>query len=124
MNKVVKEQLGKCKVADIPAFDDTTTHIFIPKVSAGSINEYHLHKYFMVEIADYILNPSADFTLADNWNKGTKPPSKYMNVEIIQVMGKMIQISGVSYNPENPVALPTHWEGWIPQKSIKIIKQL
>ena len=124
MNKVVKEQLGKCRVAEIPAFDDNTTHIFIPKVNAGSINEYHLHKYFMVEIADYILNPSADFTLADNWNKGTKPPSKYMNVEITQIMGKMIQISGVSYNPENPAASPTHWEGWVPQKSIKIIKQL
>ena len=124
MNKVVKEQLGKCKVAEIPAFDDTTTHIFIPKVGANIINQYHVGKYYLIEIEDYILNPSAEFTLAANWNKGTNPPAKYMNVEIVQVSGKMIKVSGVSFDPNNPVALPTHWEGWLPQKGLKILKQL
>ena len=124
MNKVVKEQLGKCKVAEISAFDDNTTHIFIPKKSSKDINAYHLHKYYVIEIEDYILNPPSDFTLAANWNKGTNPPSKYMNVEIINIQGKMVQVSGVSYNPMNPVAMPMHWEGWIPQKGLRIVQQL
>ena len=38
--------------------------------------------------------------------------------------GKMIKVSGVSFDPNNPVALPTHWEGWLPQKGLKILKQL
>ena len=124
MNKVVKQQLTSCKVADIPAFDDTTTRIFIPKKSSRDINAYHLHKFYRVELADYIINPPADFTLAANWNKGTNPPSKYMNVEIINIQGKMIQISGVSYDPANPAAFPKHWEGWVPQKGIQILQQL
>ena len=124
MNKVVKQQLASCKVADIPEFDDSTTHIFIPKKSSRDINAYHLHKFYLIEIQDYILNPPPDFTLADNWNKGTNPPAKYMNIEVINIQGKMVQVSGVSYNPENPAELPKHWQGWIPQKGLKIIKQL
>ena len=124
MNKVVKQQLTQCKVADIPVFDDATTMLFIPKASSSAINQYHLHKYYMIEIEDYILNPPPDFTLAANWNKGTNPPAKYMNVEICSIQGKMIQVSGVSFNPNNPTEMPKHWIGWLPQKGLKIVKQL
>ena len=124
MNKVIKEQLTKCKIANIPSFDDNTTELFIEKTGANAINQFHLNKYFQVEIADYILNPSPEFTLAANWNNGTNPPSKIMNIEVTLLQGKMVQIAGVSFNPANPSAMPQYWKGWLPQKGLKIIKQL
>ena len=124
MNKIIKQQLSSCKVANIPEFTDDTTELFILKNSTAAVNSYHLNKYFQIEIADYILYPSPEFTLAANWNNGSNPPSKIMNVEVINIQGKMVQVSGVSFDPTNPAAAPYFWQGWLPQKGLKIIKQL
>ena len=47
MNKVIKEQLTKCKIANIPSFDDNTTELFIEKTGTNAINQYHLNKYYI-----------------------------------------------------------------------------
>ena len=39
-------------------------------------------------------------------------------------MGKMVKIEGVGFDFENQVDLNTSWCGWVPMKSIKIIKEL
>lgn len=125
MNKVVKEQLGKCKVARVPQFDDNTTHIFIPKLSKGALPlDFQVRNYYIIEIADYVLNPGPEFTLAANWNKGTIPPSKYMKVEVSQINGKMIKVTGIAYDIGNHRDLSYVWEGWLPSVSIKIINKL
>ena len=125
MNKIVKQQLSSCKVADIPEFDDNTTHIFIPKANKSSlVLEFHIHSYYIIEIADYVLNPSPEFTLATNWNKGTIPPNKYMKVEVSQITGKMIKVTGIAYDVSTQRDLPIVWEGWLPASSTKIIHKL
>lgn len=125
MNKVVKEQLGKCKVARVPEFDNNTTHIFIPKLNKGAVPlDFQLRNYYIIEIADYVLNPGPEFTLAANWNKGTIPPSKYMKVEVSQITGKMIKITGISYDIVTHRDLTNVWEGWLPASSAKIISKL
>ena len=125
MNKVVKQQLGKCRVANIPIFDETTTHIFIPKAGKGSTAfDFQVQCYYIIEIADYVLKPGPEFTLATNWNKGTSPPSKYMKVEVSQITGKMIKVTGIGYDIAQYQDLPIAWEGWLPASSSKIIKKL
>ena len=124
MNKIVKEQLLKCKVANIPDFDDNTTEISIKKGSTLSVTPYQVDKCFVVELADYIINPPSTFALADNWNRGSKPTHKYYKAEIQQVMGKMVKIMGCGYNPETDEDYLDVWEGWVPQEGITLKSEL
>lgn len=124
MNSIIKAQLEKCRVANLPQYDDNTTTILIPRGSTVTVSPYQLHKFYLVELADYILNPSPDFTLADNWNNGSIPRSKYYVAEISQLMGKMIKITGCAYDITTHTSTTDSWEGWVPQKGIKLIQEL
>ena len=124
MNPIIKSQLEKCTVANIPVFDDSTTTLVIPKGSTLHVSPYQVNKCYIVELADYIINPPPDFTLADNWNNGSVPKWKYYKCEISKVMGKMIRITGCGYDYENNMDTNDVWEGWVPQQGIKLIQEL
>lgn len=124
MNPLIRKELLNCRVANIPEFDENTTEILIQKGTNLRASEYQLHKCYLVELEDYILNPPPDFTLSVNWNKGTVPPSKFMKCEIAQVMGKMIRIIGCGYDISTNTDMNKVWEGWVPQKGMKLIQQL
>ena len=124
MNSLIKRELLNCRVAEVPEFNDEDTEIIIYKNSTMRASQYQVHKCYLVELEDYIINPPPEFTLSSNWNKGTIPPSKFMKVEIAQVMGKMIRITGRGYDIITKSDMNTVWEGWVPQKSMKLIQQL
>ena len=124
MNKIVRDQLEKCRVANVPDFDEYTTEMVIHKGSTLKVTPYQVGKCFVVELADYILNPPANFTLAENWNRGSKPTHKYYKAEISQVMGKMIKITGCGYDLPTNTDFIDVWEGWIPQDGIKLHNEL
>lgn len=124
MNPIIKKQLDSCKVAAIPDYSDNDTEIFIPKGSTVSVSKYQLHKCYLVELADWIIHPSQDFTLADNWNKGSIPPYRFYKAEIAQVMGKMVKIIGCGYDAEKQQDTHDMWEGWVPQKGLTLIEEL
>ena len=122
MNKFIKEQLKKCRVAIIPYFDDSTTVLHIG-LSDGAVvkdtGELQLYHNYSIKVEDYIIHPYQGFTLHDNWNSGRIPTDYYMNCQIIKVMGdKMVKISAVGVNDRKP------WEGWLPRKSIKILEEI
>ena len=67
MNKIIKDQLNKCKVAIIPEFDDNTFSLHIKKKNLDEKKEdIILNHFYKIEIANYVLNPSDNFTLAEN----------------------------------------------------------
>lgn len=117
MNKIIKEQLEKLTNVVLPSYDDNTTEIIIPKQDVEEI-DFELNKYYHIELEDYIIHPFEGFNLHQNWNHNIIPKDKRMNVEVIQLMGKMIKITGVGENSLNT------WEGWVPKKSIKILNTL
>jgi hypothetical protein len=122
MNKIIKNQLLKCKVADIPSFEEDTTYIEIPKGKRFNKSlSFELNKCYIIEIEDYVLNPSPEFTLSTNWNRGTVPPNKYMKVMVSQIMGKMIKVIGNSYDYNNHTDLNFIWEGWLPSAAVKLL---
>lgn len=96
MNKFIKEQLLKCKVANIPDFNDNTTQIFIPKVTCCKTAEIlnneklKLNTCYLVKLEDYITNPYPGFNLHDNWNKGIIPKYSCMKIFVKNKLGKMI----------------------------------
>lgn len=116
MNKFIKEQLLKCKVANIPEYDENTVEIFIGK-NDNKINltDFQQGLEYDIEVENYIIYPYTGFTLHDNWNNGIVPTDKQMHVLITQEMGKMICVKAVGLNDNKS------WGGWLPKKSCKII---
>lgn len=123
MNELIKEQLSKCKVAKIPVYDDDTCQIFIEKYNPKSHGVLENH-YYLVKLADYILNPPAGYHLHINWNKGIKPVSDHMKCEVITTMGEMVKIHGVGYDMDSQVDKDDIWEGWLPREAITVIKEI
>lgn len=124
MNPIIKKQLESCKVADIPLYDDKDSVIKIPKGAIVEVSPYQVGKCYLVEIADFVINPSDGNTLASNWNKGTSPKHKYYKCEISKIVGKMICILGYGYNMETSQDTSDLWEGWVPQSGIKLLQEL
>lgn len=124
MNPIIKKQLNNCRVANIPNFDDNSSVICIPKGSVLNVTPYQVGKCYLVELADYILNPSQDNLLSSNWNRGTVPKYKYYKCEILKLMGKMICILGCGVHPVTGQDTSDLWEGWVPQAGIKLIQEL
>lgn len=47
-----------------------------------------------------------------------------MKCSVINFMGKMINIDAVGYNPDTDMDTGKMWSGWLPIKSITIIKEI
>ena len=124
MNKYVKEQLSKVKVAELPPYDDTTVSMFIPKIACGGGSGVLRDHCYLIQVEPYIINPPEGFTLHDNWNSGIVPKHQFMKAVVCQVMGKMIKVDALGFDYENNRDIDYMWTGWLPTKSIKIIKEL
>lgn len=123
LNPLMKEQLNKCEVADIPLFDDNTLELVIPKKSKEK--NFQLNKYYIVELADYLINPGEIVSFHINWNQGRVPKSKYLKVCISQLMGKMIKVDGIGFDPKSNKDLEDFYTNlWLPSNDVKIIKEI
>jgi hypothetical protein len=78
----------------------------------------------LVELEDYIINPPPGFTLHESWNNGQVPKNKYYKCQCIKIMGKMVKILGVAFDYENKIDLEENWDGWLPLKSIKVLREI
>ena len=112
------------KVADLPNFDDDTTYIKVLKKEAAPEISIYLNHYYLIELEDYILNPPEGFSLHENWNNNIVPKHKYYKCQCIKIMGKMIKILGVAFDYENKLDLEDYWDGWLPLKSIKVLREI
>ena len=115
MNKFIKEQLNKCKIAKIPNFDDNTVEIFINKLYNDKKLEFEINQEYDIELENYIIHPYSGFTLHDNWNNGIIPTDKDMHILITKDIGKMMCVQAVGLNDKKS------WGGWLPKKSCKIL---
>ena len=123
MNSYIKQQLNLIKVADLPPWDDNTTLISISKKQSVELIMQENH-YYLIELEDYILNPPEGFSLHTNWNNGNIPKYKYMKCLCVKAMGKMVKILGVGFDYEHRQDLDENWDGWLPLKSIKILREI
>lgn len=127
MNKYIKEQLLRCKVAKIPEFNDDTTELIIKCINSVDYNDnidLECEHNYVIELERYITNPPDTFTLADNWNKGVIPISKYLYCSPKQISGKMIKFDAVGYDINNKIYLSDRYiDLWLPRKGFKIISK-
>lgn len=123
MNKWIKKQLKLVKVADIPPYEENSLIIRIPRKKFQSIS-FQLNHFYLIELEDYILNPPPGFTLHENWNNNQVPKHKFYKCQCVQIMGKMIKILGVAFDYENRLDLEENWDGWLPTKSVRILREI
>lgn len=116
MNKFTKRELQKLDNLIIDEWDDTTTHLVIPRdgISVKSLG-FNIGDKFTIQLEGYIINQPPNFTLSENWNQGTFPPEEILDVEVLRVMGKMIGVRAIGKETQKV------WEGWLPQKGFKVI---
>lgn len=115
MNKFVKRELEKLNNL-IPYWDDNTTHLVINRDGKNTIsNPIYIGNKFTIKIENYIINQPPNFSLAENWNGGTVPPEEILEVEVIQLMGKMTKVKAIGK------CTRISWEGWLPNKGFRIV---
>lgn len=124
MNPIIEKQLRRVKIADLPEYDENTTHLLIKKKGTPVGMSFQEGHYYLIELEDYIIHPSPTFTLHTNWNKGVIPTEKCYKCFCIKVIGKMVQIQGVGFDYENREDLNVEWDGWLPVKSVKILREI
>lgn len=124
MNKLIFEQLHKVEHVILPPFDNDTTLIKIPKGNIRKELKFEVNHYYLICIDDVIINPNGPTTLSINWNGGTNPPTKYMNIVCRQVMGKMVKVEGVGFDLQNSCTINVSWLGWLPQGNVKILEEI
>lgn len=73
---------------------------------------------YSIEVEPYIVHPFEGFTLHDNWNNGIAPTDVRMNMEVLQILGKMIQVHCIGQTDGKL------WDGWLPVKSVRIFSEL
>lgn len=124
MNKIVKRELEKIR-ANIN-YDDNTTEIVIPKNYKSTISVVlQVNHSYNIYVEDYILHEPPNFTLSSNWNGGIVPISKYMNITVTELLGKMIRVDACGFDIVNNITLPDTYLGlWLPQASIHVVKEI
>ena len=125
MNQVIIDQLKKVKIADLPVWDEDDLHMIIPrKQGLLKNNNFAEGCEYIIQLEKYLVEPFEGFTLHDNWNKGISPKHVCLKVKVIKVMGKMINFETVGYDLKSKTVLNDIWNGWLPQKGVKIIESL
>ena len=120
MNQLIKNELDKVNVALIPAYNEDTLTLLIPKGSREVDKiKFEKGKYYTIEIADRLLRSDDELlNLHIQWNNGIVPKDKYMNIEVIDIMGNMVKVTGTGHGTINA------WTGWLPINSVEICKLL
>ena len=120
LNPWVEKQLNRCSA---PIVYNEDGSIYIP---CQGILHPTIGKYYIIRLADYIVNPYEGFDLHQKWNNNNPPPKdKVMEVGIKQATQGMYYIFGVGYDLDNKSEiLYNKWEGWVPKKSIEFLREV
>ena len=73
---------------------------------------------YLIELEDYIIHPSVNFTLASNWNRGVIPASKTLKCMVTQILGRMVKVDGLGDHSDSYTGL------WLPMGGVKIIEKI
>lgn len=121
MNKAIKDQLEKVKVANIGYYDNDTTEIIIPRFEQV---RYEIGSYYLVKLDGALTSPTGNELLISNWNKGTYPRCEFLKIDVTKVLGKMIYVNALGYDNEKQEDLNYCWTGWLPIQQLELVTKL
>lgn len=114
-NKFIVEQLNKIKIDRLLVEDNVFIFKKCSSNPTNTLQELSVGNLYKIKVENYVLNPPPGFTLSSNWNNNTVPPEQVLNIEILELMGKMVKCKCVGTTTN------ICWEGWLPRKSFSII---
>lgn len=122
MNPLIEKELRMLRVARLPDNWETSTTLFLPRVTPTSVI-LCVGRFYLIELESYLLrNP--ELSINANWNRGCPPTDKFMKVLVNQKRGQLFQVIGSGFDFEHKQDLDSVWQGWLPFKSIRIINEL
>ena len=120
MLESIKRELAKCSYCDLSHYDKETNTYMIPKYSKP---KYDVGKMYIVKIPLDILNiPNS--ALATNWNNGTYPRSEYLKIYVSKMVGKMLYVDSVGFDPLQNKDLDSIWTGYLPAEELTQMQAL
>ncbi len=120
MSDLLKKELSKVHFADLNNFNEQTRTFIIPKYSKP---KYDVGKMYIVKLPITIIGNHAS-ALATNWNNSTAPSTEYLKVYVSKMVGKMIYVDSVAYDPETKRDLSDIWSGYLPSEEITQVEAL
>ena len=121
MNKIIKDQLNKCRVAVVPEFEDSATHIFIKRVTNILTSNMLPGHVYLIRIKPSVKNND---TIAANWNGGIKPQYDYYKVEKLGDVGTMIKLNGIAFDYDTKSDVYTSFYGYLPIDGFEILEEV
>ena len=121
MNPLIRQQFQKVVRLKVPPITESTTDVVFLKNDVIEPIEFQVDKYFVVSLDTALLY---DTVTATRWNRGGFPPSEFMLVIVLNIVGKMVQVEGVAYDPLTGTNTKTPWVGWLPINQVKIEMEL
>lgn len=113
MREIIKNQLLKCTYANLNNFNPETNTFYIPKYSKP---QYVIGKMYLVQLPVELLNNSS--VVAANWNNGSAPKFQYLKVYVSKLLGKMVYVDSIGYDPNTRQDINSLWSGWLPTEEI------
>ena len=126
MNRVIEEQLKKCKNVTIPNIEKDQTVIFIPRSTKISTDNIKLDHNYIIEVDNFILSlTNSNSTLVSNWNSGQVVKSSHLKVSLNRIMNNMYQFDGIGFDIETGKDKQDFYSClWLPKDHFKIIKEI
>ena len=124
MSDKLCKQLKLVTAVDLSDIPDDFNVLQIDKQETLLTADVQVGGCYLIELEDYIIHPSENFTLHKNWNNGIVPTQKCMRIIVTAVMGKMIKIEGMGFDIKTKENVGEVWTGWLPRKSIKVKRNL
>jgi len=99
MNKLIREQLNKCRVARIPIISDTDTDILIEKSSVNELtNTLMLNCSYLLQFNPDYIGSERETLCANMWNSGVHLQDTCIKATVTEFRMGMIKIDAVAHN--------------------------
>ena len=116
MDKLIEKELEKLNIP-INSVEGT---IFIPKVNEIKLEE---DSFYFIKVLPPALNPPTNSLIVCNWNGGIIPTSEYYQCMLIQKVGDMIKVNGMSCD-ENKNITNKVFNGWFKLSEIEVLEKM
>ena len=121
MNRLIRKQLDKLRVAKIDSYDELK-HIYTFKKHKAK--EFKIDSVYVLRLSNSLMIPKNNEILISNWNKGNHPLHQYMKVQVDKKLGNMLFVCGAYYDINTKNVLNEYWSGWLPDEELEIIEEV
>lgn len=119
MDKIIKKQLELINTPITKVSDDGLEYYFSKQVDTS----LQPNKNYFIEIVDNSIFDSNN-TVNMNFNSGIIPPSKFLKIQVVLIISKLIKVDAIETNSTGEHDTMRFWSGYLPVNGIKVLEEL